>query len=414
MGQEEALGRLAGDGFGSSEPACTAQCRAPASIAGSLVGSTDGDSSIDIVGLKPLKTAALRAEQEDGALQWKSSSPRNTKRRHSGGRSRFAPDFLGLHEGGEAPEDPQPASAGRETTEGLQHDINGNSSAAGGSPGTQTQQPGQGAGLSAYVDNPMQQQQQLEHGVQPGSKEMSDDEGAPMHEEGGAADRSADKDWSSLVCCVCDDGGAHRSAEPLPLLMAIRFSCRARQPLHVIFWMDRQAHDTAASAYCLGHYWQGVSLWRALLLPLYAVMKTLLLTIASLVRLHCAPSAVAWLIAGELLNCDGPCQRAFHLGIAEKKFRKGTGEEATEEVIPRSSPDNLLLSAAISHQQTRCPLLRLNAFLHSTAQPQMMAFWRCSQPCTAACAQYSERSGNGKYCSALLCQIAGMVPQALL
>ena len=217
MGQEEALGRLAGDGFGSSEPACIAQCRAPASVAGSLLGSTDGDSSIDIVGLKPLQTAALRAEQEDGALQWKSSSPRNTERRRSGSRSRFAPDFLGLHEGEAAPEEPQPGSAGRGTPEGLQHDMNGDSSIAVGSPGTQMQQPGQGSELSAYLNTPIhqQQQQQLEHGVKPGGEEMSDDEGAPMHEEGGAADRSADNDWSSLVCCVCDDGGAHRAAEPL-------------------------------------------------------------------------------------------------------------------------------------------------------------------------------------------------------
>ena len=217
--------------FGSSEPACIAQWRAPASVAGSLVGSTDGDSSIDIVGLKPLKTAALPAEQEDGALRWKSSSPRNTERRRSGSRSRFAPDFLGLHEGDAAPEEPQPGCAGMKPIEGLQHDMNGNSSVAAGSPGTQMQQLGQSAGSSAYVHAPMQQQQQqqqLEYGVQPGSEEVSDDEGAPMHEEGGAADRSADKDWSSLVCCVCDDGGAHIAAEPLPILMAIRSSYRAR------------------------------------------------------------------------------------------------------------------------------------------------------------------------------------------
>ena len=227
MGQEEALGRLAGDGFGSSEPTCIARYRAPASVAGSLVGSTDGDSSVDIVGLKPLKTAALQAEQEDGALQWKSSSPRNTKRRRSGDRSRFAPDFLGLHGCEEAPEEPQPGSAGRGTTEGLQHDMNGDSSTAVGAPGTHTHQPGQAAGSSAFVNDSTQQQQQLERGVQPDSEGMPDDEGAPVHEDGGAADCSADKDWSSLVCCVCDDGGVHRAAEPLPLLVAIRSSCRA-------------------------------------------------------------------------------------------------------------------------------------------------------------------------------------------
>ena len=263
MGQEEALGRLAGNGFGSSEPACVAHCRAPASVAGSLVGSTDGDSSIDIVGLKPLKTAAFRAEQEDGALRWKSSSPRNTERRRSGSRSRFAPDFLGLHEGEETPEEHQPGSACRETTEGLQHDMNGDSSTAVGIAGTHTQQLGQGAESAAFFDGSTQQQhqqQQLEHGVQPGSAEMSDDEGAPMHEEGGAADCSVDKDWSSLVCCVCDDGGAQRAAEPLLLLMAIRSSCGAGKALHVILWMDRQAHNTATGANFVGHEWQGVPL----------------------------------------------------------------------------------------------------------------------------------------------------------
>ena len=232
MGQEEALGRLAGNGFGSSEPACIAQCRAPASVAGSLMGSNDGDSSIDIVGLKPLKTMTLQAEEEDGALRWKSTSPRDTKRRCSGSRSRFAPDFLGLHEGEATLEEPQPGSAGRETTEGLQRDMNGDSSTAVGIPGTQRRQAGQRAGSAAHVSYHMQQQQQLEHGVQPGSEEMSDDEGAPMQEEGGATDRKADKDWSSLVCCVCDDGGTHKAAEPLPLLMAIRSSCRARHVLH--------------------------------------------------------------------------------------------------------------------------------------------------------------------------------------
>ena len=216
MGQEEARVRLARDEFGSSEPTCTAQFRASASAASSLVGSLDGNSSIDIVGQRPLKTAALRAQQKDGGLQWKSSSPRNTERRRSKSRSPFASDFLGLQESAKVPEQPQPESAGREVTAGLQYDMNGNSSAAVGSLGRRTQQPGQAAGSSAYVHDLMQhQQQQLKGGVQPGCEEMSDDEGGPMHEEGEAADGSDDKEWSRFVCCACDDGGADVAAELL-------------------------------------------------------------------------------------------------------------------------------------------------------------------------------------------------------
>ena len=220
MGQQEALGRLAGDEFGGSEPACTAEFRASASAAGGLRGSTDGNSSIDIVGLKPLKTAALRAEQEDGALQWKSSSPRNTKRRHSGGRTRFAPEFLGLQEGEQAPEQPQPGSNGRELAGGLQHDVNGDSSAAVGSADTHMQQPGQAAGSSAYVSNQQQRQQQQQQQQLEGVDEM------PNDEEG--ADGSGDKEWSRHVCCVCDDGGAAPAAEPHWFLIADSSSLQSR------------------------------------------------------------------------------------------------------------------------------------------------------------------------------------------
>ena len=40
-----------------------------------------------------------------------------------------------------------------------------------------------------------------------------------------------------------------------------------------MFYMDKQAHDTAAGTCVVGHDWQGVSLQRALLLSLYVVMR---------------------------------------------------------------------------------------------------------------------------------------------
>ena len=224
MAYQEAFGRLSGHEPASSALAGLPQCRALASETGSLGGSTDSDSSIDIVGLGSLETAAPQADNDTSTLQRHGRFPRVLMSSHSGSRRRPPSGSLRLQADVVVPKQHQPelehpATAAHDANvlklvDYAQHLVNGTSLSAVQAAADKIQQPGCGIAPSAYLgdfgDYSLDQCQH--HGQQGWGKHIVHlDNGVESDEtavqEDAEQDNAGEQQWSSKVCCACNDGG---------------------------------------------------------------------------------------------------------------------------------------------------------------------------------------------------------------
>ena len=279
MAQQEAVRQLSDHEPASSAPARLAQCRASASDLGSLGDSTDGSSSIDIVGLTTPKTTAARADHENGTVRWDRSSPKISMCGQSGSRRRLAPGSSRLQADIDAPkqlldqqgpehpdsaahtisnaEDPEPADH-------HQHVVDGVPLLAVQAAAEEPQQPQHGTGSLAYLGDfgDSSHNQRQRQGQQGGNKRILQLDNECMSNEGAAGedaeqDNAGEQQWSSKVCCACNDGGdglhtcsagiAANRVLRLPTLRAIRavLASWAHQKCDHIWWQNSLVDATA-------------------------------------------------------------------------------------------------------------------------------------------------------------------------
>lgn len=232
MAQQEAVRQLSSHEPASNASARLGQRRALASDADSLGGSTDGSSSIDIVGLTSPKTTAAwanRANHENGTVWWDGSSPKIAMCGQSGSRKCLAPGSLRLQEDIDAPKQPldqqsseHPETAARTTSDAedlepadhAQHVADGIPLSAVQAAAEEPQQAQHGTGSLAYVGDlgALSHNQRQRQGQQGGNKHVLQLDNEVMSDEGAAEDdakedNAGEQQWSSKVCCACNDGG---------------------------------------------------------------------------------------------------------------------------------------------------------------------------------------------------------------
>ena len=340
MAQQEAVRQLSDYESASSAPARLAQCRASASDSGSLGDSTDGSSSIDIVGLTCPKTTAAWADHGNGTVRWDGRSLKISMCGQSGSRRCLAPGSSRLQADIDAPKQPldqqgpeHPDSAAQtisnaedpEPANHAQHAVNSIPLSAVQAAAEEPQQPQHGTGSLAYLGDfgDLSHNQRQRQGQQGGNKHVLQLENEGMSDKGAAEedaeqDNAGEQQWSSKVCCACNDGGegvhtcsagiaAYRVLR-LPALRAVRvvLASWAHQSCDHIWWQEPLVDATACDSSRLVD-WQFA---------------------------HCI-CHIHFTVAGRICLCDGPCQRAFHLGISQRSSRligrdsrKGAAAEA--------------------------------------------------------------------------------------
>ena len=331
MAQQEAVRQLSGYEPASSAPARLAQCRASASDSGSLGDSTDGSSSIDIVGLTCPKTTAAWADHEYGTVRWDGRSPEILMCGQSGSRRCLAPGSSRLQADIDAPKHPDSAAQTISNAEDpepaghAQHAVDSIPLSAVQVAAEEPQQPQHGTGSLVYLGDfgDLSHNQRQRQGQQGGNKhalqldnEVMSDEGAA--EEDAEQDNAGEQRWSSKVCCACNDGGegVHTCSAGTAANRVLRLPALRAVQVVLASW----AHQS-----CDHIWWQG---------PLVDATACDSSRLVDWQFAHCI-CHIHLTVAGRICLCDGPCQRAFHLGISQessrvfgKDSRKGAAAEA--------------------------------------------------------------------------------------
>ena len=309
MAQQEAGRQLSDHEPASSAPARLAQCRASALDSGSLGDSTDSSSSIDIVGLTSPKTTVARANHEKGTVRWDGKSPKSSVCGQPGSRRRLAPGSPRLQDDIDAPKQPldqrgpeHPETAAHtvsntkfpEPANHVQHVVDGIPLSAVQAVAEESQQPQHGTGSLAYLGafgdlshNQRQRQEQEggnKHVLQLDNEVMSDGSAA---EEDAEEDNAGEQQWSSKVCCACNDGGEglHTCSAGIAADRVLRLPVLRAIQIVLASW----AHQVVTT-YC------GKKL---LLMPQH---DTALVLLNSNLHIVC----VITTFAGRISLCDGP------------------------------------------------------------------------------------------------------------